>query len=861
MVTASPVAQSSWICVCTKSPPTSPFTITDPSPSKAAVDFDDDGDVMQQNNDTINIDSIDGSKSVDNNVISDDEQTDMVVAYHTFYGPGELETYRHTQLQQSVKEAKLKVWYPGRWHRPSPHAYFRVRLGDGGSLVQQLWKEQGNDESLHDNILLKLCSNARIVSAAVVIGAEEQLDCKSSDRDVQGDKESNAEMVKLRWQSSIKIVRDERVYDHILLLDNNIDSKNTIQTTEKDSSSECFSELILELDTRSSSFGTPDDDDDPKDNNQLDSEEIEEGGVQHDESAINAETDLDTSIDPPPCITLQVSTSTFKHVNHCDQHQQNWEVHWKPYKDKEWVPIAYCWSRQDIHDLRSIETPISLQDTTDTIDNNCTSSCMFPHQIDLHQVSTVHPINIIPSTDDCVVGTERHKSIVYDFGKELLGKVQISIPASSACAKSSTTVKLRVGETLEEAMNDEEEHFEQCLDLIYCTEDDTSATSYHDSVERHTARDDETDVQQTNLKSKHVWTSCHILAFRYARVIIPIGYVADSVTVTCELYLPLINQCGSFYCDNSTSNAGEATQPNGAHGLDEQIWQCSAYTLQCCVYNNFIVDGKYLEMPEILSLQQSYLPHTSCLFPLGIKRDRLPWVGDLAVSLMALCYSLDDEECIRWTLAVLGRCGQSCLGNKDQYKENDSDGTVTISDSHINGAVDYSLWFVISHWLYQRYFGDVTFLKQEWKLIELRMKCLVQHCSDQEKGWFKVNENDWVFIDWTVDGEKSPALQILWWYALDCMILLAQNLASLVEEAGQQQSITDSIALFASVQSKLEDSYIEMDDIQLGFTRHAHIFGVCKFHCYCTKYMSAMACTYSLCCFAFFISIWPVHQT
>ena len=48
--------------------------------------------------------------------------------YHTLYGQGEIETYKHTLLQQSVKDAKLKVWYPGRWQKNSPHAFFRTSI-------------------------------------------------------------------------------------------------------------------------------------------------------------------------------------------------------------------------------------------------------------------------------------------------------------------------------------------------------------------------------------------------------------------------------------------------------------------------------------------------------------------------------------------------------------------------------------------------------------------------------------------------------------------------------------------------------------------------------------------------------------
>ena len=146
----------------------------------------------------------------------------------------------------------------------------------------------------------------------------------------------------------------------------------------------------------------------------------------------------------------------------------------------------------------------------------------------------------------------------------------------------------------------------------------------------------------------------------------------------------------------------------------------------------------------------------------GIKRDRLPWLGDVVVSIMSNAYSFYDRECIRWTLSVLGRCGMEKLyGNINAAEEVDA--RVQVAESHVNGIVDYSLWFFVCHWLYQRYFGDHLFLQQEWQLLEIRIMNLVKWCSDKEKGWFIEHESEWIFIDWTVEGDKSVPLQILWW--------------------------------------------------------------------------------------------------
>jgi len=365
----------------------------------------------------------------------------------------------------------------------------------------------------------------------------------------------------------------------------------------------------------------------------------------------------------------------------------------------------------------------------------------------LHTETAVLPTNKLSTNNN-----DTQDELLYDVGKELLGKVQISIPKSKLDTNNEPIVVLRVGETLAEALNDEEEHFEQCTALT-CTSKQPDST---------------------------LWTSCHLLAFRYVRVIILNSYHSN-ITVTCQAHSPLVTQRGSFHSDND---------------IEKKIHDTAAYTLKLCIHNNFIVDG--------------------------IKRDRLPWVGDLALSLIANAYSFVDTEYIRWTLTILGRCGL------DIILDDSSDSILTPLDSHVNGIVDYSFWFIISHWLYQKYYDDIHFLRQEWKSIEKRLQYLIKMCSDKEKGWYIINEedSDRIFIDWNEDIDKTAAVQILWWYALRCGISLAEQMAELVSDDDTKESAQEFIFLLSDTQTKLENSYLEMEDIQHGFPRHSHILGV-----------------------------------
>lgn len=154
----------------------------------------------------------------------------------------------------------------------------------------------------------------------------------------------------------------------------------------------------------------------------------------------------------------------------------------------------------------------------------------------------------------------------------------------------------------------------------------------------------------------------------------------------------------------------------------------------------------------------------------GIKRDRLPWAGDLATSIASHAYSFGDEESIRWTLTVLGRCGLDDILDAmrvdwDVLDHGDMPESVLAAsklDAHVNGMIDYSLWFIVSHWSYQRHFDDRPFLRREWNVIESRLRYLLRHCTDAKAGWLVVDDDDCVFIDWISDSnaEKSKTLQI-----------------------------------------------------------------------------------------------------
>ena len=183
----------------------------------------------------------------------------------------------------------------------------------------------------------------------------------------------------------------------------------------------------------------------------------------------------------------------------------------------------------------------------------------------------------------------------------------------------------------------------------------------------------------------------------------------------------------------------------------------------------------------------------------GLKRDRLPWGGDLAVSLLADAYVFGDTEIARRSLSVL-----------DAYT------------GDVNGIVTYSMWLIVCHDYYQLHFGDRAFLNDRWWRVKWRIENLVSRTD--ERG-FVVKGLDWVFVDWT--GPKSTtALQAIWAGALDASARLADRM--------RDPRAADYRALSAKVRKNLNalawdekrGLYRVNPDGKAEFARQANVYAV-----------------------------------
>lgn len=201
--------------------------------------------------------------------------------------------------------------------------------------------------------------------------------------------------------------------------------------------------------------------------------------------------------------------------------------------------------------------------------------------------------------------------------------------------------------------------------------------------------------------------SRHKLGFRYVRVA---GAHVDSVSVS------------AFVRPTPRRGAFVASDPQLT-----RIWSTSAYTLRLCL-QTFLVDG--------------------------IKRDRMPWIGDHALGILTNAFAFADAEIIRDTLSALGRPRHG----------------------YINGIADYSLWWVISHGLYQRYFDDTAYLHREADSIDAFLDDLARHATvggifrpADLPDAFAQSGPGGLFLDWGVElhhDRDATAIQMLWYWAL-----------------------------------------------------------------------------------------------
>ncbi|MFH0910761.1 MAG: alpha-L-rhamnosidase C-terminal domain-containing protein [Planctomycetota bacterium] len=193
-----------------------------------------------------------------------------------------------------------------------------------------------------------------------------------------------------------------------------------------------------------------------------------------------------------------------------------------------------------------------------------------------------------------------------------------------------------------------------------------------------------------------------LMAFRYLRVEAASG--ARVRDVACEAEVFPARYRGAFACSDERLNA---------------VWMRAAYTLRLCM-REFFVDG--------------------------IKRDRMPWAGDLYLAVLCNAFSFGEDAVARRTLTALaGEDPSAC---------------------HANGIIDYTLFRLLALEAYHAHSGDGDYARNMLPEVERVLAALAE--SEDAEGFLMPRPDDRLFLDWAEMEKKGrvAALQMLYAMAL-----------------------------------------------------------------------------------------------
>lgn len=214
--------------------------------------------------------------------------------------------------------------------------------------------------------------------------------------------------------------------------------------------------------------------------------------------------------------------------------------------------------------------------------------------------------------------------------------------------------------------------------------------------------------------------------FRYIKVLGlsagPDGAIELDPVIVQHIRYP-VPPIGTFECDDDALN---------------KIWNLSARTVHLCMQN------------EIWD---------------GIKRDQLPWMGDLYCEALAIYHAFGDARLARWSLGVLGEIGpvpdrplsrQRYPGLQSMWKQPNTD---------INGIPSYTLWWVIGLADYLRYTGDHTLIED----LADELTATLAHVASwvAADGCWR-HRHGWDYVDW---APLTAAERATFCHLLACQVL------------------------------------------------------------------------------------------
>ncbi|QKJ20518.1 alpha-L-rhamnosidase C-terminal domain-containing protein [Microbacterium hominis] len=263
------------------------------------------------------------------------------------------------------------------------------------------------------------------------------------------------------------------------------------------------------------------------------------------------------------------------------------------------------------------------------------------------------------------------------------------------------------------------------------------------------------------------WWSQHALGFKYLSIDAPPDAVVEVHAST-----PAVATRGAFSCSDAMLN---------------RIWAVSAYTLR-------------------LNMQKLMVD--------AIKRDRMPWAGDQAITTFANAYAFGAGAIARDSSVALGQP----------------------THGYVNGISDYSLWWLINADLYHHYFGDSDHARREAASIHRFLTAIAGHAdrqglfhpADQHDGFADAGRGA-VFIDWGVEVEPERVyipLQMLWYWALSSGARVLERADHPAAPEWKARATTVATALEKTGWDEKASAWREYADGPVSEAPHPHFLGV-----------------------------------
>jgi alpha-L-rhamnosidase len=149
----------------------------------------------------------------------------------------------------------------------------------------------------------------------------------------------------------------------------------------------------------------------------------------------------------------------------------------------------------------------------------------------------------------------------------------------------------------------------------------------------------------------------------------------------------------------------------------------------------------------------------------AIKRDQLPWMGDLYTEALAAYLLFGDYRLARRSLAVLSEIGPGPSLPLDQQRYAGLQAIWKTAGGDINDIPSYTLWWLVGLWDYYQYSGDLTLIGELRSEIHATLRHIASWVN-AEGIWHL--QSGWDFVDWAPLSVEDRAIYS---HLLACRVL------------------------------------------------------------------------------------------